>query len=180
MQLRELTDEKIMLRVKEGHLDDLGELFNRYHVQLYNFFLKLTFDKVASEDMTQTLFYRLIKYRQTFRFGDGSFRSWIYQIARNIHVDFYKEQQRTNLKYIDEYQDQPLPQEEGYDDEAVEKLDRSLLQLTPAQREIILLSRYQGLKYEEISVILNISVASIKVQVHRAIKQLRHIYFTLQ
>jgi RNA polymerase sigma-70 factor (ECF subfamily) len=179
MRLTELTDEKIMLRVKEGHLEDLGELFNRYHVQLYNFFLKLTFDRDASEDMTQTLFYRLIKYRQTFRFGDGSFRSWVYQIARNIHVDFYKEQSRFRVKQVDDFEDHPA--ETGtYSDEAMEKLDRSLLQLTPAQREIILLSRYQGMKYEEISQVLNMSVAAIKVQVHRAIKQLRGIYFQQQ
>ena len=62
----------------------------------------------------------------------------------------------------------------------MEKLDKALLQLAPAQREIILLSRYQGLKYEEISKILDVSVPSIKVQVLRAIKQLKGIYFNQQ
>ena len=51
----ELSDEKIML-VKEGHLSELTELFDRYQVPLYNFFLRLTLDKATSEDLTQNLF----------------------------------------------------------------------------------------------------------------------------
>jgi RNA polymerase sigma-70 factor (ECF subfamily) len=49
--------------------------------------------------------------------------------------------------------------------------------LSADQKELIVLSRYQGLKYEEISVITNQSVAAIKVAMYRAIRQLRGIYF---
>ena len=182
MLATELTDEKIMLRVKDGQLADLGELFERYNVRMFNFFLKLSFDRFASEDMVQTLFYRLIKYRHTFKPGEGTFRPWIYQAARNVHADFYKQQRRVNdkVKSVDEYHENIPGEETPYRDEDMEKLDKALLQLAPAQREIILLSRYEGLKYEEISKIMDISVAAIKVQVHRAIKQLRTIYFTQQ
>jgi RNA polymerase sigma factor (sigma-70 family) len=177
-----LTDEKIMQRVKDGQLADLGELFERYNVRMFNFFLKLSFDRFASEDMVQTLFYRLIKYRHTFKPGEGTFKPWIYQAARNVHADFYKQQRRVNdkVKSVDEYHENIPGEETVYRDEDMEKLDKALLQLAPAQREIILLSRYEGLKYEEISKIMDISVAAIKVQVHRAIKQLRTIYFTQQ
>jgi DNA-directed RNA polymerase specialized sigma24 family protein len=72
-----LTDEEIMLAVKNGQLSELSELFERYHLPLYNFFLKLTMDKTGSEDLTQNLFYRVIRYRHTFNTGAGSFRSWI-------------------------------------------------------------------------------------------------------
>lgn len=169
-----------MHRVKEGHLDDLGELFNRYHARLYNFFLKLSFDKAASEDMIQTLFYRLIKYRQSFKPGEGAFRPWVYQIARNVHADFCREQSRVRIKQVNEFPETIAEREAPYRDEEMQQLDKALLQLEPAKREIIVLSRYHGLKYEEISMILDISVASIKVQVHRAIKQLRAIYFNQQ
>jgi len=52
-----------------------------------------------------------------------------------------------------------------------------MAQLSPTQREILVLSRYQGLKYEEISKIKEISVPAIKVQVYRALRQLRNLYF---
>jgi len=76
-----------MLLVKEGHLSELAELFERYHVKLYNFFLRLTLEKATSEDLTQNLFYRVIKYRQSWQPANGSFQSWIYRMARNVHND---------------------------------------------------------------------------------------------
>ncbi|MEJ7681884.1 MAG: sigma factor [Segetibacter sp.] len=75
MLTAELSDENIMLKVKEGNLSELTVLFERYHVTLFNFFLKLTKDKAVSEDLTQTLFYRVIKYRQTYRIEEGSFKT---------------------------------------------------------------------------------------------------------
>ncbi len=179
MPVAELSDEKIMLKVKEGNLSELTELFDRYHVKLYNFFLKLTFDKAASDDLTQNLFYRVIKYRQTFKFEEGAFRPWVYQMARNVHFDFCKEhkKQTGNLKMVDDYKEDIAGGDGEYSEEHLERLDRALLQLMPEQREMIVLSRYQGLKYSEISRIKDISVPAIKVQVHRAMKQLRSIYF---
>jgi RNA polymerase sigma-70 factor (ECF subfamily) len=179
MLVAELSDEKIMLKVKDGNLPELTKLFDRYHVRLYNFFLKLTFDKDASEDLTQTLFYRIIKYRHSFKSDDGSFKSWIYQVARNVHIDFCRENKRTNehFKKVNDNHDNIPGLSDTYSEMDFENLDKALLKLSPDEREILVLSRYQGLKYEEISRIKNISVAAIKVQVHRAMKHLRILYF---
>ena len=83
-----------MLLVKEGHLSELTALFDRHQVSLYNFFLRLTGDQASSEDLTQNLFYRVIRYRQSFQPAQGTFRSWIYRMARNVHVDFCKQESR--------------------------------------------------------------------------------------
>lgn len=177
--MAELSDEEIMLRVKDGYLSELTELFERYHVKLYNFFLKLTFDQAVSEDLTQNLFYRIIKYRQSYNFENGSFKSWIYQMARNIHVDYFKEQRKITeqIKNINHNHHHISGHEEAYREDDFEKLNNALLQLQPDQREMIVLSRFEGLKYEEISKMKDISVPAIKVQIHRAIKHLRNLYF---
>ena len=169
-----------MKRVKEGNLAELSVLFERYHVRLYNFMLRLTFDRSVSQDLTQNLFYRIIKYRHTFK-EDHSFKSWIYQLARNIHIDFCKQQQKAAERYtqVEEYNENFAEEKEGFNEEEYEKLDRAMARLTPEQKEILVLSRFQGLKYEEISSIRDLSVPAIKVQVHRAIKQLREHYFKL-
>ena len=169
-----------MKRVKDGNLAELSVLFERYHVRLYNFMLRLTFDRSVSQDLTQNLFYRIIKYRHTFK-EDHSFKSWIYQLARNIHVDFCKQQQKKTERYtqVEEYNENFAEEKEGFNEEEYEKLDRAMARLTPEQKEILVLSRFQGLKYEEISSIRDLSVPAIKVQVHRAIKQLREHYFKL-
>jgi RNA polymerase sigma-70 factor (ECF subfamily) len=65
----------------------------------------------------------------------------------------------------------------GYNEDQYERLDAAMAQLSPDQREILVLSRYQGLKYDEISRIREISVPAIKVQVYRALRKLRALYF---
>jgi RNA polymerase sigma factor (sigma-70 family) len=176
----ELSDEIIMKRVKDGNLAELSVLFERYHVKLYNFMLKLTFDRTVSQDLTQNLFYRIIKYRHTFK-EDHRFKSWIYQLARNIHNDYCKQQQKVSERFsqVEEYNENAAEEGERFDEEEYEKLEKALARLSPEQKEIIVLSRFQGLKYEEISSIRDVSVPAIKVQVHRAIKQLREYYFKL-
>ena len=78
---------------------------------------------------------------------------------------------------MEHYHENTAEANEPYGAEEFRLLDEALLKLSPEQQELIILSRYQGLKYEEISEIRNISVGAIKVQMHRAIKQLREIYF---
>lgn len=197
----ELSDEKIMLQVREGQLTALTELFERYHVPLYNFFLRLTMNTAISEDLTQNLFYRVLRYRQGFEPANGSWRSWVYRMARNIYADHCRQEQRVpggaggalegfggsaeELGAADEGMERVAGpaaewlsnQREGYTEDQFERLDAAMAKLTPDQREILVLSRYQGLKYDEISKIKEISVPAIKVQVYRALRQLRALYF---
>jgi RNA polymerase sigma factor (sigma-70 family) len=200
----ELSDEKIMLQVKEGQLSELTELFERYHVLLYNFFLRLTLDRALSEDLTQNLFYRVLRYRQSFDLASGSFRSWVYRMARNIYADHLRQEQRVpgGMRGSEPFPGGATGSEEGvsggvdesmdrvsgmdraagedtaaYSEDQFERLDAALARLKPDQREILVLSRYQGLKYDEISKIKDLSIPAIKVQVYRALRQLRAFYF---
>jgi RNA polymerase sigma factor (sigma-70 family) len=180
--VEDLTDESIMLKVKEGNLSELSALFERYHVRLYNFFLKLTFDQADSQDLTQNVFYRVIQYRRTYNEHTGSFKTWIYRIARNIYFDHSKEKRKAGerVSQLREENYNVATREFSRDEEDFTKLNLALLQLQPEQRELILLNRFGGLKYGEISRINGKSIVAVKVQLHRALKQLRTIYFNHQ
>jgi len=175
----ELSDEILMIRVKEDNLSELSVLFERYHVKIYNFFLNLTFNKSLSHDLTQNLFYRIIKYRKSYHIENGSFKSWVYQMARNVHIDSCKQEKKTIDRFmsVDCYVDKLPIDDEIFSEDDFGKLEMALKKLSPEQTEIIVLSRFQNLKYEEISKITGHSVPAIKVQMHRAIKHLREIYF---
>jgi RNA polymerase sigma factor (sigma-70 family) len=174
----EESDEVIMQHVKDGNLAEMAVLFERYHLRMYNFFLKLTWNKDTSQDLTQNLFYRMIKYKNTYN-NDLSFKSWIYRMARNLHIDYCKEEKRAEELFLksETYPVDVIEESSGLLEEDYERLEKAFLYLSNEQKEIIVLSRYRGLKYEEISNILNQSVPAIKVAMHRAIKQLRGIYF---
>src|ERR1051326_3831130 len=75
-----LSDEDLMSQVRSGVGEMLGVLFERYHVPLFNFYLKLTGDRPVSEDLVQEVFFRILKYRHSYR-ADTAFRAWMYQIA---------------------------------------------------------------------------------------------------
>lgn len=178
--MSELSDEVIMKHVKDGKLAEMSVLFERYHVKLYNFLLKLTYDKTVSQDLTQNLFYRVLKYRYTYD-EKYSFKSWIYQMARNIHLDYCREKSRTQDREVheEEKMETLAEQEPVYNEEHYSLLDKALQLLHPEQLQLLVMSRFQGLKYEEISAITGSSVSAIKVQVHRAIHQLRTHYSNL-
>lgn len=177
--MAQLTDEKIMYKVKNGQLSEVTELFERYNVPLYNFFLRLTMDSSLSEDLTQNLFYRIIRYRHTFNSDSGSFKSWIYQVARNVHTDHCRQKQRIAevVKNTEDYVDDIPDKDEGFKEHDFEKLKTALSGLGPLDRELIVMSRYEGMKYAEIARLKNMSLSSIKVQIHRALKKLRELYF---
>src|SRR5947209_7889692 len=86
-----LPDEELMFLVRNGVVEMLGVLFDRYQSPLFNFYCKLTGDRSVSEDLVQDVFYRILKYRKSYQSG-MSFKSWMYQIARNARLDQAKRQ----------------------------------------------------------------------------------------
>jgi RNA polymerase sigma factor (sigma-70 family) len=169
-----------MANVRDGDVGQLGVLFERHHERLYNFFLRLTSNRSASEDLVQEVFLRILKYRHTYR-AESEFRFWLYQIARNARADYFR-------KWKGEA---PLPEsddlashERSASDVLAESQDfelvrQALAKLPDDKREVLVLSRYQHMKYEEIAQLLDCTVGTVKVRVHRAMKDLREAYFRL-
>ena len=62
-------DEDVMLQVRDGEVQMLGVLFDRYQAPLFNFYSKMTQDRAVSEDLVQEVFLRILRYRQTYRAG---------------------------------------------------------------------------------------------------------------
>ncbi|HAA11887.1 MAG TPA: RNA polymerase subunit sigma [Cytophagales bacterium] len=177
--MHDLSDEVIMDRVLTGALNELTELFDRYQSPIYNYLVKQCRDRELAADLCQSVFERVIKYRRSFH-ADRSFKSWIYQIARNLLKDHWKKNQALVSDYTDlneiegKMQDgQALAEERERNEALYEVMD----QLSEERKELLVLSKFQGLKYEEISEITGMSVAAIKVNIHRAVKQMRALYF---
>ncbi len=85
------TDNELMEAVRDGRVEKLAVLFERYQTMLYNFFLRLTGNRAASEDLVQEVFVRVLKYRAGY-LGDSRFNVWLFQIARNAHIDHLRKQ----------------------------------------------------------------------------------------
>ncbi|MCW3088406.1 MAG: DNA-directed polymerase subunit sigma-24 [Sediminibacterium sp.] len=173
-----------MLKVKNGDLDRMGLLFERYHSQLFGFLFHMTGQRELSEDLVQNVFYRMLKYRHTFR-GDGEFRAWMYHVARNVIHDQGRSSKRSVREYeLDEQAERigggPMADEPIQKKQELRALQAALARLQVESREVLILSRYQELKYHEIASIMNITEGAVKVRVHRALHQLKNIYLKIE
>ena len=177
-----MTDEKIMEAVKSGDLQQVSLLFERYNRRIYNFLARMTIDRPLAEDLTQNVFLRIIKYRSSYREG-AKFQSWIYQIARNVFSDHYQTIKNSYSAFVDveKIRDHiPDSEDREIQNEKEILLERSMARLTEEQRELLVLTRFQQMKYEEVAALMDTTVANIKVKVHRAIIRLREFYFEME
>jgi RNA polymerase sigma factor (sigma-70 family) len=164
--------------VRNGEVDMLGVLFDRYQTPLFNFYSRMTQDRVISEDLVQEVFLRILRYRQTYRPGTA-FRTWMYQIARNIRLDQIRKFRPETLLASEPVAAGPHTDSAQQQQEAA-MLQSALMRLPEDKREILVLSRFQELKYDEIARLLGCEVGAVKVRVHRALQQLREIFLQLE
>lgn len=166
-----------MLQVKAGEIDQLGLLFERYHQVLFHFFYHLHEDATASQDLVQNVFVRILQYRHSFR-GEGEFKTWMFHIARNVGNDYLRQRGRRRTDTVEAWQDQirdrqPDRSQSMIEAEEKQQLRKALGRLTPEQREIIIMSKLQGMKYRDIGEVLNCPEGTVKVKVFRALKALK-------
>jgi RNA polymerase sigma-70 factor (ECF subfamily) len=174
----EQTDEGLMRAVRDGDVRKLGVLFDRYHTTLFNFFCRMTGDRTVAEDLVQDVFFRMLKYRKTFR-DEGSFARWMFHIARNARIDYvrkYPAEVPILQDGIERPSPAPFPGQQLERDQDHSLLNRALFELPQDKRELLVLVRYQELKYEQVAQLLNVDVGTLKVRVHRALKELREIF----
>src|SRR4029077_10658289 len=167
-------DEDLMLQVRDGAGETLGVLFDRYQTPLFNFYSKLTGDRTLSEDLVQEVFFRILKYRHSYRPGTP-FRAWMYQIARNARQDYHRKHPQS-LPVEPEMSPAVISADSADAEQQAALLHRALLMLPDEKREVLVLSRFQELKYEEIARLLDCEVGTVKVRVHRALRELRGIF----
>jgi len=132
--------------------------------------------------MVQNVFLRILKYKDKFS-GYGKFTSWMYQIARNVNFDYFKKNGRYSLADdmdLLEAEDNSNAEEKLLSDESTKLLQSAMMRLSDEKREVLVLSKYQNLKYKEIAEILACTEGNVKVKVFRALSDLKQIYSQLE
>ncbi len=173
-QVDELTDGEVMMRVRGGDVEQLSILFERHHARLFNYCLRLTGDRETSRDLVQEVFFRMLKYRATYR-EEGTFLPWLYRLARNVCMDHLRGPRRE----VPHEEDAPEPVAAGPQPaETVERreetrlLGRALRELPVEKRELLVMARFASLGYDEIAQVLGCTVGAVRVRVHRALREL--------
>jgi len=171
-----------MAEVGAGQVARLAVLFERHHRSLYRYFVSMSRHREQAEDLVQEVFVRMLRYRTSYDPAQ-SFTAWMYQIARNAGVDQVRKRGRAEVIDIDAVQQRDTsagPEESASLGQDLALLRRAMEQLPEDKREILVLSRFQGMKHEDIAEVLGCEVGTVKVRVYRAIRALEQIYFALE
>lgn len=172
-----------MLKVKDGDLDKLGLLFERYNRRLFGFFFRLTNRRDISEDLVQGVFERILKYRTSYS-ANGAFSTWIFQIARNLHADYYRQTEKMEEEQQVDWENIPTESDSNSFElrtNGEEKLlKRALEKLDPEKRQTLVLSRFEGFKYREIAEIMDCTESAVKVRIFRTLNELKEIISDLK
>ncbi len=162
-----------MTQFCEGHSEAFNALFNRHAGAVRAYLSRLTGNAAQADDLTQTTFLSLVRSRDRFIRG-ARFKPWLYAIATNAARDAHRRGQHEQLT------DEGQVPERSVDGPAIDpglqkQVQKALQALPEAQREAIVLHRFEGLSFAEIAQVAGVTESAVKVRAHRGYERLREL-----
>jgi len=161
---------------------DAGVLFETYHDRIYRYVLGFVKDPAEAQDLTQETFLRACRYGDSLRDPDAV-RGWLYSIATHVCLDRLR--QRKPLVSLDSEEGEhrlkppvsecPSPLDISERKETSACVQRCLDFLPDKYRAVILLHEAHSLTAPEIADLLGVTVATVKIRLHRARRRLQHV-----
>ena len=167
-----LSDEELMKRYQSGDEAAFEEIYSRYGKKIYGFLMRRLGQPDDCAELFQETFLRLHKGRSLYR-PEMPFKAWVYTIANNLIRDRLRVNGRSRISQLPEGEENPI---EGVVPDGSHKLfffKEAFARLTDDQREAIILSRLQGLRYEEIARVMGRSTEAVNQLIQRAMHHLR-------
>ena len=162
------TDE-LLNRLEQGDAEALDELIRMYYPEILRYCLWHTSDRQSAEDAAQETFLKAVRHLDAYA-RRGKFRAWLYRIAANTCVDFWRRSQSTEPLTEGEYLDPGFERAELSCD-----LRSALAALPPAQREVVLLRYVHGLKLRECAEVLDVPLRTVQSRERAALKALKKL-----
>jgi RNA polymerase sigma factor (sigma-70 family) len=166
-------DEVWMERFLQGDARAFDVLFGRHAPSVRRFVARMAGPE-AADDLTQATFLSLVRARDRFRRG-SAFKPWLFAIAANAardHLRRRRPEQLTDEGELPQVEAEPPPStDQGLERKVREAID----QLPAAQREAILLHRFEGLSFAEVAQAVGASESAVKVRAHRGYQRLREL-----
>lgn len=166
-----------MAAVRDGELANLAVLFDRHYVRVRALCFQFTRTPDAVEDLTQDVFLRVLAHRRSYA-GRAAFTSWLYRITYRVCDDYRRDAARAMEVELGDRIAAPATATGTTARHAL--LECALDRLAPDRRDVLVLSRYAALSYEEIGRIVDCTPGAARVRAHRALRELRDICLALE
>jgi len=170
-------EEQIVIRAIQGEASAFGLLYDHYQPKIYRFVLVKVSRREEAEDLTHQVFLSAWQNISRYEQRGFPFSSWLYQIARNQVIDFYRVKKGDiGLDTIDpetfESEDKLGMQTELKLEFA--RVTQAIQKLKPDYQDVIILRFIEDLPIKEVAAAMDKSEGAIKLLQHRAIKHLKN------
>jgi len=174
----EITETELLTAAMSFDESALGELYDRYEAKIYSYIYRRTGEPALAEDLTAQVFLKMLEAIRKNKAWQSSFSGWLYRIAHNLVIDYYRRRDRQQQVSIDDMViasegDSPVRFAELRLD--AERLRSAIRSLTDEQAEVLSLRFFEGYSISEVANMMEKTDGAIKALQYRAVATLRHI-----
>lgn len=156
---------------------DFTLYYNRYKKKLFNYTLRMTGNRMATEDILQTTFMRFYQNMGNIKHG-VAIEFWLFKVVRNEIFTWLRSKKRISENYLSDdiseinIESEGSPESQLLEGEIKEILLKAVNSLPSEQKEVILLKEFSGLSYDEISEVCGIDTGLVKSRLYSARQKL--------
>lgn len=176
------SEADIIRDAQQGDNTAITELYEQHYLGVYRFLYYRVNNQQVAEDLTSDVFVRMIDSLPKYEKQDASFRAWLFQIARNLSIDYYRKMAIRNHSPLEENlvakaEDIGLVIDQRL---TSQNLRLALAQLTDDQRDVIVLRFVAGMPISEVAQLMKKSDDAVKGLQRRALNTLRDVLAELE
>lgn len=176
MTLNPELEQKLVEEAKTNK-DAFGKLYQHYFPQIRKFFVYKVHDDALAEDLTSKVFESALNSIYNFKWQGISFSAWLYRIARNSLIDFYRITSKRKITSLDEGNELSsslaIPHEAAEIYFEQEILREVIEELEERERAIVYMKFFDGYKNKTIAEVTGLSETNIGTIIYRVINKLR-------
>lgn len=179
-----MTDEASLLqRARDRDPAALALIYDTYALKIYGYIYKHIRDAQRAEDLTSTVFLKMLESLERNRFAKDKLQSWLYRIAYHTIIDDVRRQKRRPVQPLYETISQPPELDTEFILEKLltrESIWLAVQQLTEDQKNVIILRFGEGLTAPQVAEILDKSEEAVRALQRRALINLKKILVQTQ
>ncbi len=167
--------EKTTIKKSQKNIKEFEKIYIDYNQKIFRYFLTRVNTNETAEDLTSVTFEKALKNIKSFQWQGISISAWLYQIARNTLIDYYRQQaKKKSVTLTDEsvIADTTSIENDFITTDSSLALQKILNSLPERERKIVRLKFYEGMTNKQIAKELNISETNVSTILHRTMKKL--------
>lgn len=172
---KSVTYDILVTKMKNSDVHAVEKLFRQYYEPLVHYATKYVNDTHIAENVVHDIFVRMWNNRHEIDFG-VNIKTYLFNAVRNQSLKYLKKANREDTYKSEditiEY-DPDTPESKLLEKEVQESIQNAVNELPPKCREIFCMNRFDGLIYNDIASILDLSIKTVETQMSRALKYLR-------